>query len=92
MMAETYNGVMKECGKTYTILLRIWNGVEEERIEKYFNKLESEMMLMEIDCIEIMGHTYQGFGNSLLFEHCFDACASLDNLVKDLKKIRKNLK
>ena len=77
--------------KEYPVWLWPWCSAESSSIEKNLEKLESEVTLMEVDCIEIMGGLYHSNGNDNVLEHCFATYMSLDRLIDDLKGIRINM-
>ena len=64
---------------------------EFKGIVEYLNKLELEVTLLEIYCIEIMGHLYPGNNNEELFEQCFKIYMNLQKLSADLNGIRMDL-
>ena len=64
---------------------------ELNKTQAYINKLESEVMLMEADIVELMGSIYRGNEKSDAFEQCFETYTSLDKLVNDLNRVRISL-
>jgi hypothetical protein len=88
---ETAQKTLKAIEKEYPVWLWQWYAAEAARIKEYLYKLESEVTLIEVDCIEIMGRLYQGNGNNKVFEQCYLTYMSLDKLVDDLKDTRMNL-
>ena len=77
--------------KEYPVWL--WPGCTAEAgsIEKDLEKLESEVTLMEVDCIEIMGWLYRSNGNDNVLEHFFTTYMSLERLIIDLRGVRMNM-
>ena len=74
-------------------LFRLWlrDGNVVNEIRKYLDKLETAVILIEVDYVDILGLIYQGNKNSRLFEQCYNSYVTLDGLVNDLKNIRMNL-
>jgi hypothetical protein len=75
----------------YPVWLWQWSSAESGSMEANLQKLESEVTLMEVDCIEMMGRLYHGNENGKVLEQCFATYMSLDRLIVDLKDIRINM-
>ncbi len=58
------------------------------KITEYLKKLESEVIIMEIDCITLMGQTYQNHSTWQNFNRFHLTFLTLYNLLNELKKIR----
>ncbi len=58
---------------------------------EYLKTLESEVIVMQVDCVALMGQTYQNHGDWQIFNHFHQAFLTLDNLLDELKKMKKTL-
>lgn len=70
------------------------NLVKEHKINEWtdviehFKKLESALIIMQVDCVTLMGQTYQSQGTWQVFNRFYLTFYSLDSLLNELKHIR----
>ena len=93
LLAETEraNKALRSIEKDYPAWMWQWYATEADKINGYLDRLESEVTLIEADCIEVMGRLYQGNGNNKIFEKCYVTYMSLNKILDDLRDVRINL-
>ena len=87
---ETAKKTIEVIEKKYPFWLWQWYVAEAANIHEYLFKLESEVTLIEVDCIEAMGSTYND-DNNRFFDECYFTYMSLEGLIEDLRSVRVNL-
>ena len=59
-----------------------------EKMSEYLKNLEYDLIIKQVDCITLMGQTYQDPGNWQLFNCFYLTFFTIDDLLKKLNKMR----